>query len=121
MTRWSDRSREEALLFNPNFLGLLVWSAAAGYWDAAGNNFPFELAFLAVPVVLHKATRQALPQSPRTSLAAWLESNPYFRVGFHERATGLAPFVREGILFASVHGLIAFTAGGRLQNGRRPR
>jgi len=89
VSAWIDRSREEAHLFNPGFLSLLVWSTVAGYEEATGEGLPFELAFVALPLSLHKPTREALPRSPRTSLAAWLEANAYFRVGFGERAKDL--------------------------------
>lgn len=114
MSSPAERSREEAYLLNPSFLSILVWSTTTGYKEAIGNGLPFELAFVALPVSLHKPTREALPRSIRTSLAAWLEENTYFRVGFAERANGLAPFVREAVLFGSTHGLVAITEGGQL-------
>jgi hypothetical protein len=116
VSSWSDQSPEEARLFNPGFVGLLVWSTATGYTEAAGEGLPFELAFIAMPVSLHRPTRQALPRTPRTSLAAWLEENTSFRVAFADRAKGLAPFVREGILFASTHNLVAFGEDGKLRS-----
>ena len=121
MSSWTERSREETRLFNPGFLSLLIWSATTGYREVTGEGLPFELAFVALPASLHKPTRQALPRSPRTSLAAWLEENTYFRVGFAERAKGLAPFVREAILFGSIHGLIAVSEGGRIMASSQPR
>lgn len=120
MNSWTERSREEARLFNPGFLSLLVWSTTMGYKEATGDGLPYELAFVALPASLHKFTREALPRSPRTSLAAWLEENTYFRVGFAERAKGLAPFVREAVLFGSTHGLVGITEGGRLVGSPRP-
>jgi hypothetical protein len=121
MSAWTDRSREEAHLFNPGFLSLLVWSTVAGYREVTGEGLPFELVFVALPLSLHKPTREALPVNPRTSLATWLERNAYFRVGFAERAKGLALFTREAILFASTHGLLAPVEGGRLLSSPRPR
>jgi Family of unknown function (DUF6521) len=121
MSAWTDRSREEACLFNPSFLGLLVWSSVAGYHEATELGLPFELAFLALPLSLHKPTREALPRATRTSLAAWLESNAVFRVGFRERASALAPFVREAILFALTHNLVAAGERGQLRPFPRPR
>lgn len=120
MSNWSERSPEETRLFNPSFLSLLLWSTAVGYKESSGNGLPFELAFLTLPVSLHKSTREALPRSPRTSLAAWIEENAYFRVGFAERAKNLAPFVREAILFGSTHGLVDISEQGRLFASPRP-
>lgn len=121
MIAWTEHSREEAHLFNPSFLGLLSWSVAAGYREASGDALPLELPFLALPLTLHKPTREALPASLRTSLAAWIETNAERRVGFIERARGLTPFVRNGILFATTRKLIVFSGGGRLLASSRPR
>lgn len=113
MRVWNERAREEARLLNPSFLGLTLWSAAAGFREASGAGLPFQLAFLVAPVVLHKATRDALPRSPRTSVAAWLEENPIFRAGLAERANALSPYVREALLFGAAQDLLAIE-GGRI-------
>lgn len=120
MRAWSERTREEAHLLNPGFLGLVVWSAASGFHEADGAGLPFQLAFLVAPVTLHKGTREALPRSPRTSLAAWLEENPIFRAGLAERALALSPFVREGLLFGAAQDLFAL-ASGRIVPAARSR
>jgi hypothetical protein len=119
---WHERSTEEASLLNPGFLGLLTWSAAGGFREAnEGEGMPFTLAFIIAPITLHKATREALPRSPRTSLAAWLEENAFFRVGFADRARALSPFVRESLLFGAAQGLLALADGGHVVPGPRPR
>jgi hypothetical protein len=121
MSAWVDRTSEEARLFNPSFLGLLVWSATAGYMQATRMGLPFELVFVALPLSLHKPTRDALPRNQRTSLPAWLDENSHLRVGFVERTKGLLPFVREAVLFGAHHGLITISDGGRLEPSPRPR
>lgn len=121
MRLWHDRSTEEARLLNPGFLGLVMWSAAGGFSEAMHGGMPFTLGFIVAPVTLHKSTREALPRSPRTSLAAWIEENPFFRVGFADRARVLSPFVRESLLFGAAQGLLAFADGGNVVPGPRPR
>jgi hypothetical protein len=120
VSTWNDRSPEEARLLNSSFLGLLVWSAAAGYLEVTGSGLPIELAFVALPVSLHSPTRKALPRTTRTSLAAWLEENTSFRVALLDRAKGLAPFVREGILFALTNNLLTLRENGELLTSARP-
>lgn len=121
MTAWAARSREEAYLLNPSFCALIAWSSALGYRGDGDNGMPYVLPFLAVPLSLHKPTRQTLPRSVRTSMPAWIEENAYFRVGFAERARSLAPFVREALLFGAIHGLIAFDEEHRLVPVPKPR
>jgi len=120
MRVWRERAREEARLLNPSFLGLVMWSAGANFREAKGDGLPIQLAFLIAPITLHKATREALPRSPKTSLAVWLEENPFFRTGFAERAFALSPFVREALLFGAIHELFTIV-GGRIVPARRSR
>ena len=121
MTVWAARSREEAYLLNPSFCALIAWSSSVGYRGDGSSGMSYVLAFVAVPLTLHKPTREALPRSVRTSMPAWIEENTYFRVGFAERARSLAPFVREALLFGAVHGLFAFDDEHRIVPARRPR
>jgi hypothetical protein len=120
VSTWDGRSPEEARLLNSGFLGLMVWSAAIGYFEVTGSGLPIELAFIALPVSLHSPTRQALPRTTRTSVASWLDENAHLRVSFVDRAKGLAPFVREGILFASTNNLLTFSDKGALLISTRP-
>lgn len=121
MRMWAARSREEAYLLNPSFCALIAWSSAIGYQGDGTQGMPYVLPFVAVPLTLHKPTREALPRTVRTSMMAWIEENTYFRVGFAERASSLAPFVREALLFGAVHGLFAFDNERRLVPAPRPR
>jgi ABC-three component (ABC-3C) system Middle Component 3 len=114
MTAWTARSREEAYLLNPSFCALIAWSSAVGFRGDGNDGMPYVLPFVAIPLTLHRPTRQALPRSVRTSMPAWIEENTYFRIGFAERANSLAPFVREALLFGAVHGLFAFDDERRL-------
>lgn len=105
---WRNQAVEQARLLNPAFLGALVMEAARGYEDESGDaqGLPYALAFVALPVVLHKPTRDALPRQIRTSLAAWVVEHPEAQVGFPERSTALVPLVKDAILLASRDGLL---------------
>lgn len=98
---WSDRSVEQARLLNPAFLAALVWSCADGYSSVTKLGIPYPLLFVAMPVILHKATRENLPRAVTTSLAAWLVQNPQSHILFAERATALVSLIKEGILFGA--------------------
>jgi len=100
-TPWVERPPEQARLLNPAFVGATIWSCARGYASIREPGLPYALAFVAVPIALHKATREELPRSTRTSMASWLAENPRALVGFAERALALVPVVKEGILFGS--------------------
>ncbi|MBI2569833.1 MAG: hypothetical protein HYV63_22750 [Candidatus Schekmanbacteria bacterium] len=107
LSRWSERSPEEAALLNPALLAVILVRAVEGYRAEVGRGLPFELTFLVPPVVLVKATRERLPRQARTSLPAWLEDNPDVRLRFAETAVAMAPLVREAIVFGCSHGVLA--------------
>jgi hypothetical protein len=98
---WLDRPIEQARLLNPAFLAALIWSCAEGYGSIDAQGIPYPLSFVAMPIVLHKVTRESLPRAISTSLPAWLGEQPQVHVRFTERATSLVPLVKEGVLFGA--------------------
>lgn len=117
---WSERPQDQARLFNPAFTGAVVWSCVRGYASIKESGLPYSLAFLGLPIALHKATREQLPRSTRTSIASWLAENPRVLVGFAERASAFVPLVKEGILFCS-NGQMLKIDDACLLAARRPR
>jgi ABC-3C biological conflict system middle component len=111
MTPWSQRSLEERALLNPGFCASLLWHAALGYTDTGNGSLSFEEAFLILPFVLHRKTREALPRNTRTSLAVWLDNNPLARGQVVTRARLLVIFTKEGMLFGGMHGFIRIEEG----------
>jgi hypothetical protein len=106
-----------AHLLNPSFCGLLLRAVVAEYVRESKEGLPFALAFLVLPVVLHKATRDALPTSVATSLLGWLQDHPEARVGFAERTRSLVPFTQEALRFVLGRGVLALDDGGALRPG----
>ncbi len=70
---------------------------------------------MVLPIVLHKTTRELLPRTTRTSLAAWIQENTNARVLFAERTIALKPYTREAILFGLLRDWLVLHEGGRLQ------
>lgn len=120
LATWADQPLEEARLLNPAFLGALLWACAAGHAEEGNEGLPYPLAFVALPIVLHRATRAALPRDTRTSLPAWLVAHPRALVGFAERAGALVPATKGALLFAAGNGLFAVTDEG-IRAAPRPR
>ena len=94
MKTWLARSKEEAYLFNPAFCCITLSVAMRGYASVRDGGLPFRLAFMLLPIVLHKPTRESLPRDTRTSMAAWLQANSEARVLFYERLVSLKPHTR---------------------------
>ena len=111
MTRWRERSREEQALLNPSFCSLLLWWAARGYASINVRGLSFEEAFLILPMVLHRNTREALPRDTRTSLAVWIKNNPLAQGNIATRAKLLVEFTKEAVFYGGTHGLIRIDEG----------
>jgi len=119
MQAWSKRVVEEANLFNPAFCAALLAKTAEEFTKKAQQPLPFALAFLVLPVVLHRGTREALPGSTITSLLPWIQAHGEQLVNFAGRVQSLAPITREAILFGAQHETIAIAASGGIAVGAR--
>lgn len=102
-------------MFNPGLTAATVAVTANQYGEITGMPMPWSLAFLAVPLVLHKPTRDALPRTSRTGLAKWVADQPVLTANFPARAKHLSPFVREGVRFGLQQEILELVGGDRLQ------
>jgi hypothetical protein len=114
---WSNRVIEEANLFNPAFCATLLAKTTEDFRKKAARPFPFALAFLVLPIVLHQGTRAALPGSTVTSLLPWIQDNREQLVDFAVRVQRLRAITREAILFAVQHNTLQFDPDGDLTFG----
>jgi len=97
--RWDERAQVPAAMLNPALMGLLIASAATGYTRKSGRNMPWELVFIVAPLVLHKATREALP-GITTHLTTWVGRHAHLCATLPYRAQALRDPVLEGFRFA---------------------
>lgn len=95
MQLWSKRVVEEANLFNPAFCAVLLAKSAEEFMKKTRQPFPFAFAFLVLPVVLHRGTREALPSSTVTSLLPWVQEHREQLVDFAGRVRSLRAITRE--------------------------
>ena len=114
MKEWSLRTQEEANLFNPAFCCTLLALSASTYGAIKPEGMPFSLAFLVLPIVLHKRTRESLPYNTRTTLSSWLQTNQEARLHFAERVIALKPHTKEAITFATSHNWLDLESDGTL-------
>lgn len=112
MIPWTQRSVEVQSLLNPGLCSVLLWKAALAYQNSEkSGKLPFELAFLILPMTLHRGTREALPRTVKTSLAVWVDQEPILRATIADRARALVPITRDALLFGSIHGILAHSSG----------
>jgi hypothetical protein len=121
---WSTRPTELAYLFNPAYCGWVLREAIEGYSSVKPDGMPLPMAYLVLPVVLHRATRDLLPRGVATTLHGWLQVHPELRINFADRTKELAQFTREAVLFLGVRGQLrvgeggAVTVAGKLGGGK---
>ncbi|KAA8884208.1 hypothetical protein F3087_35250 [Nocardia colli] len=106
MGQWSERAPAVADLLNPALIAATIAAAATEYDRRGAGPMPFELAFLVVPLVLHRDTRSSLPVRIDSHLATWVATHEVVAAGFGVRAKTLVDPVREGLRFGLRHGAI---------------
>jgi len=110
-THWTSRPPEEAFLFNPAFLGSLLYEFVKEYTKSKPTGAPLLFLPVALAIILHKKTRDRLPHSTVSSLYEWMQNNEDALIGFNERILGLRPFHREALLFSLSHKSLRFETG----------
>jgi hypothetical protein len=117
MIPWYMRPTEVANLLNPSFCGLLLREFISSYESKKQLGVPYELIFLALPIILHKNTRELLPRTVRTQMHVWLQNHPFIRVEFANRVKELVPFTKESLMFLMHRELIKVESDGLLVVG----
>lgn len=116
---WAGRAREEAANLNPAFCGELLARAVSEYHRLREIPFPYPLAFLILPIALHKRTRDLLPGRSSTAFVGWIAENRPSLVEIPERVIRLMPVTREALLFALQHHILHFERGGLASGVKR--
>ena len=99
MIPWEKRPVEIANLLNPAFCGEVLRRCIAKYQVMSMRPFPYLLAFLVLPIVLHHKTREVIPTSARKQMHTWLMENQDIKIGFADRAKNLIQITKETITF----------------------
>jgi hypothetical protein len=119
MVAWEERPIEVAHLFNPAYCSLLLRETAIAYEHTGQRGLEYALAFLVLPVVLHRKTRALLPGDTRTKLHVWMQRHHEARIGFAERMQNLVPVTKEALLFGLQHQALQVNEVGALVVGGR--
>jgi hypothetical protein len=115
MQVWTERPTEIAHLLNPAFCGLVLVHGVRGFVEETSTGMPYPLAFLMLPIVLHKPTREALPTSISTKMHPWLESHQQAQVGFADRCAAVVDHTREAMIFAIARNLLRISSDARIE------
>jgi hypothetical protein len=110
MTTWANRALEERVLLNPAFCASLLWHFASKGEEEGNRALTLTEAFLVLPIVLPRSSREALPRSTRTSLPTWLDENPSFQATLAIRARAMVPFTRDALIFGGSRQLLQLSS-----------
>ena len=114
---WEKRPMEEANLFNPAFVGSLIYEYVKTYEKSRSEGVPLTFIPLALAISLHRPTRLRLPNRTVTSLYEWVQDNQDVLVGLHDRVSGLLPYIREALQFSMHKRTLRMGKGHLLQLG----
>jgi len=114
MVPWEERPIEIAHLLNPAFCSLVLRESIASYSNEREQGMPYAIAFLILPLALHRSTRESLPKRVTTQLHEWLDTYPQVKTEFAVRTRRLLPYTREAMIFGIQKEVIALTLGGYL-------
>ena len=108
--KWRALPREEAFLFNPAFLAVLLARACEGYEAEKESPMPITLGFVSLSLALHRPTRLRFPRAVSTNLLRWTLDNPDLLATAPTRANALVPLLRNGLLFALANGVCSLAS-----------
>ena len=113
--KWEDRPVVVANLLNPAFCGEILRIGIKAYQKETGKGLPFALAFLFLPLLLHKETREKFPKKVSKNFYEWIEENAIVKIFIGQRIKELVPYTREGIQFLIYYEAINIDNYARLE------
>jgi hypothetical protein len=118
---WVDRPAEEARNLNPAFCAELIARTIGEFHKNRRGPLSMAVAFLVLPLTLHKATRDALPGRANAAFATWIAENSPLLAELPGRVSRLRPISREALLFAIRYRVLAIHDGGLIPGSRAVR
>lgn len=117
MISWNTRPTEVAYFYNPAYLGRLLKVFVSSYQSQQPSGVPYELTFVALPLIVLKSFREGLPNTTRTQLHNWIKDNSDYKVGFASIVRELIPFVKESLIFLLNRDILSINESGKLVEG----
>lgn len=100
------RLTELERIYNPALGAFLVWRAARGFFSERSHGLPIPLAYLVLPIALHRESRDVLTRTNAASglilFAAKLGAKQEDLLAIHERALALRSLSHASIAIATM-------------------
>lgn len=119
MQKWGERPIEIASLFNPVFCSVILREAINGFESEQSEGMAYPLVFLVLPIVLHKTTRDNIPNILTTKMHSWINKNRELKIEFPDRVRNFNMITREGLLYGLQANLFSINDHGRFKVSNR--
>jgi len=121
--RFVSLSPEEQNLYNPAYVGVILYHAIRECQSKNKTGLHCTLAYLVAPLALTTRFTMVLPSSVSTPIAGWTAENEGTLVGFSELVTGYLDIVNSAISFLLQRGAINLDDDGfyRVDNDLVPK
>lgn len=117
MISWDLRPAEVAYFYNPAYVGRLLKEFITSYQSEKPEGVPFELIFIAIPLIILKSFRISLPNTTRTQLHNWIQDNTDYKIEFASIVRELSPFIKESLIFLLQRNILLISENGKLVAG----
>jgi hypothetical protein len=117
MISWELRPAEVAYFYNPAYIGRLLKELVASYQAEKSEGISYELIIIALPKVISKSVRQALPNTIRTQFHYWIQENSDFKVYYASFVKELIPFIKESLIFLLRRDILTINERGKIVTG----
>jgi Family of unknown function (DUF6521) len=114
---WEERPISVAHLLNPAFCGEIMRRCAFAYQQKHPNKerLPFQLAFLILPLVLHKEIREHLPNTSAKNFMSWVTENQAIKMELPQLIRLMLPYTKESIMFLMIYKVIKINEFGAIE------
>ncbi|PWK26990.1 hypothetical protein LV89_01802 [Arcicella aurantiaca] len=115
LPNWDERSNTIAHLLNPAFCGEVIRRCMFAYQKEQKTAMPFQLAFLILPIVLHKENRERLPKTSGKNFISWIEENQIIKKDLPNIIKNINSFTKESIMFLMMYKIIIINESGNFE------
>jgi len=119
LAAWKYRPEVTANIVNPAFCSEIVRECIKSYKKEKGQNFPFSLSVLILPIILNSKIRGKLPKTKSNTIHGWINKNEEVRIGFPAQVSSYLPFTRETIMFSIAHNSLSIDEIGNIDFKQR--
>lgn len=119
----SELSKEEANLYNPAYVGVVLYQAIRECSEKNQKGLHCSLLYLIAPLALCRRYSSVLPASVSTPLAGWVSAFEGHLVGFSNSVSAYIDVVDMAILFLIEQEAITLSENGffLINNGSLPK